>query len=295
MLVRAEEEIAPARLALIGVGDRGERLARQAACGFAAGEHVGGTPGSRIEELDRADPDVVILLTGLERSSLDDTLRIVRAARSFRMLTVVVAAWPSAIRDPRHLAAIDELATAASSFVSVPGRPGAEGLVHDPLVLEATAIAVARSLSDMVRREVSGVVDIIPLFDLLAAGGLSVAGSACAAEHDFDLAIERALAAPSLEGAELARMLRIHLQLRGSLQLTPDEVNAALRRIRRRFGVCNHVTFSLVFDPSLGDRVRATVLGSRWIDAPRPGPVRPEPVTDNTLPFPGTHRERASR
>ncbi len=255
---------------------------------------MGGT-GSRIEELDRADPDVVIVLTGLERSSLADTLRIVRAARSFRMLTVVVAAWPRPIRDPRHLAAIDELATAASSFVSVPGRPGAEGLVHDPVKLDGTAVDVARSLSDMVRRESAGVVDIIPLFDLLAAGGLCVAGSAVASGHDFDLAIERSLAAPSLEGAELDRMLRIHLQLRGSLRLSPDEVNAAVRRIRRRFGVCNHVTFSLVFDPTLGDRVRATVLGSRWIDAPRPGPVRPEPVADNTLPFPGTRRDGASR
>ena len=255
---------------------------------------MGGT-GSRIDELDRADPDVVVVLTGLERSSLDDTLRIVRAARSFRMLTVVVAAWPQPIRDPRHLAAIDELATAASSFISVPGRPGAEGIVHDPVVLDATAVAVARSLSDMVRRETAGVVDIIPLFDLLAAGGLSVAGSAVAGERDFDLAIERALEAPSLEGAELARMLRIHLQLRGSLRLEPHEVNAAVRRIRHRFGVCNHVTFSLVFDPSLGERVRATVLGSRWIDAPRPGPVRPQPIADNTLPFPGTRRDGASR
>ncbi|GEM_PF-4352974 len=286
MLVRAEEEIAPARLALLGVGVRGERLARQAACGFPHGELIGGVTTSRIDTLDRADPDVVIVLSGLERSAMDDLLAIVRAARSFRMCTIVIGVWPEHVRDPAHQASIEELVEAASSFISVPGRPGAEGLTHDHIALEATAVTTARTLSEMVRRNQTGILDVIQVFDLYAAGGLSVVGTATADERNFDVALDRALSAPALEGAELSRMQRLHLQLRGSLRLEPDEVNQAVRRIRRRFGVCGHVTFSLVFEPALGQQVRATVLGSRWLDAPRPGRPRTERLPDNALPFP---------
>ena len=141
----------------------------------------------------------------------------------------------------------------------------------------------------MLRNAVGGIAEIITLKGLvnvdfedvrtvMGAMGRAMMGSAVAEGLDrARLAAEQAVACPLLEGVELAGAKGVLVNITASKSLKMREVNEVMATIGDHVSDEAEIIFGAVFDESMGDQMRVTVVATGLEDQRRGAKTVREP------------------
>ncbi|MDQ8020446.1 MAG: cell division protein FtsZ [Moraxellaceae bacterium] len=241
---------------------------------------------------------------------------VAEVAREMGILTVAVVSKPFDFENRMRVAdsGIEELSKHVDSLIVV---------LNDKLMEvygeEASCEDCFRAADEVLRKAVGGIAEIInvpglvnvdfqDVRTLMAEMGRAMMGSAEAAGMDrARIAAEQAAASPLLEGVELAGARGVLVNITASRSLKMSEVREAVQTVRAFAAEEATVFYGTVFDETMEDRIRVTVLatglGTRRAVAARPVMVVNKTGTDNVgmevnygdLEMPAVIRRRDTR
>jgi cell division protein FtsZ len=228
---------------------------------------------------------------------------IARAAREQNILTVAVVTKPFQFEGTRRMriaeAGIAELKKHVDTLIVIPNQ----NLFR--IASERTTFAEAFVLADQVLY--SGVACIVDLIvkeglinldfadvrTVMSGMGSAMMGTGEAAGEDRAVrAAEEAITNPLLDDVTLSGARGLLLSITGGADLTLYEVDEAASRVRREVDPEANIIVGATFDPSLGERVRVSIVASGMAqaqanaaDAPRPSSM-PPPMSAPPVPAP---------
>jgi cell division protein FtsZ len=208
---------------------------------------------------------------------------VAEIARELGILTVAVVTKPFDFENRFRVAdsGIEELSKHVDSLIVV---------LNDKLMEvygeEASMEDCFRSADDVLRKAVGGIAEIInvrglvnvdfqDVRTLMAEMGRAMMGSAEAAGMDrARIAAEQAAASPLLEGVELSGARGVLINITASRSLKMSEVREAVQTVRAFAMEEATIFYGTVFDESMEDRIRVTVLatglGTKRVQARQP-------------------------
>jgi cell division protein FtsZ len=197
---------------------------------------------------------------------------VAEIARELGILTVAVVTKPFGFEGKRLRIAesgIDDLAKHVDSLIVILNEKLMEVLGDDVSVQEAFQAA-----DNVLRNAVGGIAEIINFPGLVNVDfedvrtvmgemGMAMMGSAQAAGVDrARIAAEQAVASPLLEGISLSGARGVLVNITASNSLKMKEVNEVMTTIRAFAADDAHIIFGAVFDDSMEDRLRVTVVAT---------------------------------
>ena len=212
---------------------------------------------------------------------------VAEVARELGILSVAVVTKPFGFEGKRMKAAeagIAELEEHVDSLIVI-----LNDRLMDVLGDDAEMEACFKAADDVLRNAVGGIAEIITLKGLvnvdfedvrtvLGAMGRAMMGSAVAEGLDrARLAAEQAVACPLLEGVELAGAKGVLVNITASKSLKMREVNEVMATIGDHVSDEAEIIFGAVFDESMGDQMRVTVVATGLEDQRRGAKTVREP------------------
>ncbi|MGC3964744.1 MAG: cell division protein FtsZ [Rhodocyclaceae bacterium] len=196
---------------------------------------------------------------------------VAEVARELNILTVAVVTKPFDFENRYRVAdsGIEELSKHVDSLIVVLNDKLMEVYGEDASMEECF-----RSADDVLRKAVGGIAEIInvpglvnvdfqDVRTLMAEMGRAMMGSAEAAGMDrARIAAEQAAASPLLEGVELSGARGVLINITASRSLKMSEVKDAVQTVRAFAMEEATVFYGTVFDESMEDRIRVTVLAT---------------------------------
>jgi cell division protein FtsZ len=196
---------------------------------------------------------------------------VAEIARELGILTVAVVTKPFDYENRMRQAesGIDELAKNVDSLIVVLNERLMEVLGEDASLEDGFMAA-----DNVLRNAVGGIAEIINIPGLvnvdfqdvrtvMSEMGRAMMGSAEAAGLDrARIAAEQAVASPLLEGVELSGARGVLVNITASRSLKMKEVKDAMETVRAFASQDAHVIFGTVFDDSMEDRLRVTVVAT---------------------------------
>jgi cell division protein FtsZ len=197
---------------------------------------------------------------------------VAEVARELGILSVAVVTKPFGFEGKRMKAAevgIAELEEHVDSLIVI-----LNDRLMDVLGDDAEMEACFKAADDVLRNAVGGIAEIITLKGLvnvdfedvrtvMGAMGRAMMGSAAAEGLDrARLAAEQAVACPLLEGVELAGAKGVLVNITASKSLKMREVNEVMATIGDHVSDEAEIIFGAVFDESMGDQMRVTVVAT---------------------------------
>ncbi|MFA9438651.1 cell division protein FtsZ [Uliginosibacterium sp. sgz301328] len=196
---------------------------------------------------------------------------VAEIARELNILTVAVVTKPFDFENRYRVAdsGIEELSKHVDSLIVVLNDKLMEVYGEDASMEECF-----RSADDVLRKAVGGIAEIInvpglvnvdfqDVRTLMAEMGRAMMGSAEAAGMDrARIAAEQAAASPLLEGVELSGARGVLINITASRSLKMSEVKDAVQTVRAFAMEEATVFYGTVFDESMEDRIRVTVLAT---------------------------------
>jgi cell division protein FtsZ len=220
---------------------------------------------------------------------------VAEVAREMGVLTVAVVTKPFAFEGKRMKAAqlgIEALKQNVDSLIIIPNDRLMEVLGED-----ATFEDGFRAANEVLHGAVAGIAEIIncpglvnvdfaDVRTVMSENGVAMMGSATATGADrAQVAAERAAASPLLEDVNLTGARGVLVNITASKSLKLKEVHEVMNTIRSFTAEDATVIFGQVFDETLGDALRVTIvatgLGGR-IAKPQPQVVYSAPVMQRT-------------
>ena len=212
---------------------------------------------------------------------------VAEVARELGILSVAVVTKPFGFEGKRMKAAeagIAELEEHVDSLIVI-----LNDRLMDVLGDDAEMEACFKAADDVLRNAVGGIAEIITLKGLvnvdfedvrtvMGAMGRAMMGSAVAEGLDrARLAAEQAVACPLLEGVELAGAKGVLVNITASKSLKMREVNEVMATIGDHVSDEAEIIFGAVFDESMGDQMRVTVVATGLEDQRRGAKTVREP------------------
>jgi cell division protein FtsZ len=211
---------------------------------------------------------------------------IASLAKELDALTVAVVTKPFGFEGPRRMRMAEEglarLAGTVDTVIAIPNDRLLKLVPKGTSFFESFKVA-----DDILRQAVQGISDIIitpglinrDFSDIKATmTGMGYAMLGTAEAHGENAAVEaarQAISCPLLEDSRISGSRGILINITGSSSLGLHEVNEACTIIREAAG-CDEVqiNFGVIFDESLGDTVKITVIatGFQPESSPRPEP-----------------------
>src|SRR5215510_9323107 len=197
---------------------------------------------------------------------------VAEAAREMGILTVAVVTKPFAFEGKRIRiaeAGIAELSQHVDSVIVILNEKLIEVLGEDVSMKEAF-----RAADDVLHNAVAGISEIIncpglvnvdfeDVRTVMAEMGMAMMGSAYAAGIDrARVAAEQAVASPLLEGVNLSGARGVVVNITASEGLKMREVHEVMRTVQSFAAEDAHIIFGAVYDESLADNLRVTVVAT---------------------------------
>lgn len=197
---------------------------------------------------------------------------IAEVAKEMGILTVAVVTKPFAFEGKRSKVAADgleELSKHVDSLIIIPNDKLMEVLGDDVTFLDAFKAA-----NDVLHNAVSGIAEIIncpglvnvdfaDVRTVMSEMGMAMMGSAVATGPDRAvLAAEQAVASPLLENVNLANARGVLVNITANHSFKMKEYNDVMRTIRSFTAEDATVIVGNVFDESIGDGLRVTMVAT---------------------------------
>jgi len=197
---------------------------------------------------------------------------VAEVAKEMGILTVAVVTKPFGFEGKRLKAAeagIAELQKHVDSLVVILNDKLMDVLGDDVSMEEAFKAA-----DNVLRNAVGGIAEIINLPGLVNVDfedvrtvmgemGMAMMGSAYASGIDrARIAAEQAVASPLLEGINLSGARGVLVNITASKSLKMKEVNEVMKTIKDFAAEDAHIIFGAVFDESMGEQLRVTVVAT---------------------------------
>ncbi|MEN3112432.1 cell division protein FtsZ [Uliginosibacterium paludis] len=196
---------------------------------------------------------------------------VAEVAKELGILTVAVVTKPFDFENRFRVAdsGVEELSKHVDSLIVVLNDKLMEVYGDDASMEECF-----RNADDVLRKAVGGIAEIInvpglvnvdfqDVRTLMAEMGRAMMGSAEAAGMDrARIAAEQAAASPLLEGVELSGARGVLINITASRSLKMSEVREAVQTVRAFATADATVFYGTVFDDSMEDRMRVTVLAT---------------------------------
>jgi cell division protein FtsZ len=198
---------------------------------------------------------------------------VAEVAREMGVLTVAVVTKPFSFEGQKRLAAaeagIEELSQHVDSVIVILNEKLEEVLGEDASVSECFGAA-----DDVLKNAVAGISEIINVPGLInvdfqdvrtvmAEMGMAMMGSAYANGIDrARVAAEQAVASPLLEGVNLSGARGVLVNISASQSLKMREVKEVMNTVRSFAADDATIIFGAVFDESMGDDLRVTVVAT---------------------------------
>nr|PZN01994.1 MAG: cell division protein FtsZ [Pseudomonadota bacterium] len=226
---------------------------------------------------------------------------VAEIAKDMGILTVAVVTKPFAFEGRRMRAAeagIMELQQHVDSLIVILNEKLMEVLGDDVSMKDAF-----RAADDVLHNAVAGIAEIIncpglvnvdfeDVRTVMAEMGMAMMGSAYASGVDrARLAAEQAIASPLLEGVNLSGARGVLVNITASEDLKMREVNEVMNTVRSFAADEATIIFGAVYDDSMGDNLRVTVvatgLGQAAMRAPKPQLVVAQKTGTDNMAAPG--------
>jgi cell division protein FtsZ len=197
---------------------------------------------------------------------------VAEIAREMGVLTVAVVTKPFAFEGRRLRiaeAGIEELAEHVDSLIVILNERLMDVLGEDVSMKDAF-----RAADDVLYNAVAGISEIIncpglvnvdfeDVRTVMAEMGMAMMGSAYAAGIDrARVAAEQAVASPLLEGVNLSGARGVVVNITSSEALKMREVHEVMRTIQSFSADDAHIIFGAVYDETMGDNLRVTVVAT---------------------------------
>jgi cell division protein FtsZ len=198
---------------------------------------------------------------------------VAEVAREMGILTVAVVTKPFSFEGAKRLASaeagIHELSQHVDSVIVILNEKLEEVLGEDASVAECFGAA-----DDVLKNAVAGISEIINVPGLInvdfqdvrtvmAEMGMAMMGSAYAGGIDrARVAAEQAVASPLLEGVNLSGARGVLVNISASQTLKMREVKEVMNTVRSFAADDATIIFGAVFDESMGDDLRVTVVAT---------------------------------
>ena len=197
---------------------------------------------------------------------------IAQVAKEMGILTVAVVTKPFAFEGKRSKVAkdgLEELSKHVDSLIIIPNDKLMEVLGDD-----VTFIDAFKAANDVLHNAVSGIAEIIncpglvnvdfaDVRTVMSEMGMAMMGSAVASGPDRAvLAAEQAVASPLLENVNLANARGVLVNITASHSFKMKEYNDVMQTIRSFTAEDATVIIGNVFDESMGDGLRVTMVAT---------------------------------
>ncbi len=197
---------------------------------------------------------------------------IAQVAKEMGILTVAVVTKPFAFEGKRSKVAtegLEELSKHVDSLIIIPNDKLMEVLGDD-----VTFIDAFKAANDVLHNAVSGIAEIIncpglvnvdfaDVRTVMSEMGMAMMGSALATGPDRAvLAAEQAVASPLLENVNLANARGVLVNITASHSFKMKEYNDVMQTIRSFTAEDATVIIGNVFDESMGDGLRVTMVAT---------------------------------
>ena len=226
-------------------------------------------------------------------------------------LTVAVVTKPFDFegkkRSRQSDAAIAELQDSADTVITIPNQRLLETVPAGTTLADAFKFA-----DDVLRQAVQGISDLITVpgvinldfadvKTIMTGMGMALMGTGIAEGEDrADVAARAAISSPLLEDTTIQGARGVLINITGSQNVTLHEVHRASAVIQESAHPDAHIIFGSVFDESIGDSVKITVIATGFEEENEDPfePVREEPAHDGFAfdrSFQSSPTERTSR
>ncbi len=197
---------------------------------------------------------------------------IAQVAKEMGILTVAVVTKPFAFEGKRNKVAIEgleELSQYVDSLIVIPNEKLMEVLGEDVPFLEAF-----RAANDVLHNAVSGIAEIIncpglvnvdfaDVRTVMSENGMAMMGSAIATGPDrARIAAEQAVASPLLEDVSLSNARGVLVNITSSMTMKMKEYYTVMNTIKEFTAEDATVIVGTVFDESMGDSLRVTMVAT---------------------------------
>ena len=197
---------------------------------------------------------------------------VAEVARELGILTVAVVTKPFAFEGKRVKVAdagIAELQKHVDSLIVILNEKLMEVLGDDIAMDDAFKAA-----DTVLRNAVGGIAEIInypglvnvdfeDVRTVMGEMGMAMMGSASASGVDrARIAAEQAVASPLLEGVNLSGARGVLVNITATRSLRMKEVNEVMETVREFTAEDSHIIFGTVFDESMGEEIRVTVVAT---------------------------------
>lgn len=204
---------------------------------------------------------------------------IAQVAKEMGILTVAVVTKPFAFEGKRTKVAIEgleELSQYVDSLIVIPNEKLMEVLGEDVPFLEAF-----RAANDVLHNAVSGIAEIIncpglvnvdfaDVRTVMSENGMAMMGSAIATGTDrARIAAEQAVASPLLEDVSLSNARGVLVNITASMSMKMKEYYTVMNTIKEFTAEDATVIVGTVFDETMGDSLRVTMVATGLTGAQR--------------------------
>lgn len=226
---------------------------------------------------------------------------IAEVAKEMDILTVAVVTKPFGFEGRRRMrqaeAGIEELRKYVDTLITIPNQKLIAAVGKNTALMDAfrkaddVLLQAVKGISDLIANSGYINVDFADVKSVMSENrGMAMMGSgSMSGENRAIEAAEHAISSPLLEDVDIHGARGILVNVTGSSEMTLHEVTEAVSIIENMADEDANIIFGCVYDDSVGDEMRVTVVatGLNQTAAPRVATSNKEPVSVD-LPFPRT-------
>lgn len=269
----------------------GSKLTR----GLGAGADPEVGKKAALEDVDRirehlSGTDMVFITCGLGGGTGTGASPVIaEISKELGALTVAIATKPFAFEARARMEqaerGVTQLKTSVDSLITIPNQRllsiGGKHMTVMEAFLKADEVLLnaVRSISDLIVGSGYVVVDFADVKTIMAERGMAIMGVGSASgENRAREAAQKAISSPLLEDISIHGARGVLINVTGNTDITLAEVNEASTLIQEQAHENAKVIWGLVFDDSMQDTVRITVIATGFDEQVLTGTDNVEPL-----------------
>lgn len=270
----------------------GSKLTR----GLGAGADPEVGKKAALEDVDKirdhlSGTDMVFITCGLGGGTGTGASPVIaEISKELGALTVAIATKPFAFEARARMdqaeRGVSQLKTSVDSLITIPNQRllsiGGKHMTVMEAFLKADEVLLnaVRSISDLIVGSGYVVVDFADVKTIMAERGMAIMGVGTASgENRAREAAQKAISSPLLEDISIHGARGVLINVTGNTDITLNEVNEASTLIQEQAHENAKVIWGLVFDDTMDDLVRITVIATGFDEQVLKGSDNVEPLT----------------
>ena len=270
----------------------GSKLTR----GLGAGADPEVGKKAALEDVDKirdhlSGTDMVFITCGLGGGTGTGASPVIaEISKELGALTVAIATKPFAFEARARMdqaeRGVTQLKTSVDSLITIPNQRllsiGGKHMTVMEAFLKADEVLLnaVRSISDLIVGSGYVVVDFADVKTIMAERGMAIMGVGTASgENRAREAAQKAISSPLLEDISIHGARGVLINVTGNTDITLNEVNEASTLIQEQAHENAKVIWGLVFDDTMDDLVRITVIATGFDEQVLKGSDNVEPLT----------------